>query len=85
MAFLPIVPVRKVRAEKPLVHWETISVTLVSRQVALASATEFASGLDRLSDTQIPRIKECAENPEIIFSRPKHRTKSNVLVPHAHS
>jgi hypothetical protein len=61
---LPIVPVRKVKVEKPRVHGETISVALVVGQVVLASPTDFTSGLDRLSSNQIPRIKEGAQNPE---------------------
>lgn len=61
---LPIVPVRKVSVEKPRVHGETISVSLVVAQVVVASPTEFSSGLDRLSNNQTPRIKDGMQNPE---------------------
>jgi hypothetical protein len=61
---LPIVPVRKVRVQKPRVHGETISLQLIVDQVVLADSAEFTSDLDRLSNHKSPRIQEAGQSPE---------------------
>jgi len=62
---LPLVPVRKVKVQKPRVHGETISIPLVMGEVALAySATDFTDELDKLTGGKTPRIKQDGQSPE---------------------
>jgi len=61
---LPIVPVRKVRVQKPRVHGETISVALTINEVVVADPAEFTRELDKLSNGQSPRIRQGGQNPE---------------------
>jgi hypothetical protein len=61
---LPIVPVRKVRVQKPRVHGETISIKLVVDQVVVADSAGFTSELDSLTNNRVPRIKEEGQNAE---------------------
>lgn len=61
---LPIVPVRRVRVQRPRIHGETISIKLTIDQVVVADSAGFTTELDRLSNNKCPRIKEGVQNPE---------------------
>ncbi len=64
IGILAIVPVRMVKVQRPRVHGETISLTLIADQIVFADPIQFTSELDILSSNKSPRIKQSGGNPE---------------------
>lgn len=61
---LPVVPIRTVKVQRPRVHGQTISVTLVADKVVLGDHHEFTKVLHELSGKKSPQVKEAAQGPE---------------------
>lgn len=61
---LPLVPVRKVRVQRPRIHGETISIVLTIDEVVLANSADFTAQLDNLSSHMTPRITQEGQSPE---------------------